>query len=408
MAKQIGLFGFGVVGQGYYEIAQKHQQGLKPDTIVVQNPSKKRSKEIAFSFEPNDILERDVEIGIELISDADKAYDYVSTLLKKGKKVISANKKMLANHLPELIQLEKDFGGSLLYEASAAAGIPVITTLDTQFAGDRIDSLEGILNGSSNYILTRLFEDGLSIADAISLAQENGFAEADPSLDLNGSDVKSKLSILALHAFGQYIEEKEIATLGIQHISLEEVNLAKEFDLKIKLVAKAYRVKDGIVAYILPSLVNPKDSLFMVENEYNAIKVNSTNLGEQFYLGKGAGSYPTGASVYADLCKLENGYAYGYDKLNGKSPVTAVPKAVHEKVLLRAKNRSILEKFANDKAIIFRNDQYWAITAMNTASVLDYESSIEQDALSILAINDSLNIDLLEDYLRSRVTTSIS
>ncbi|WP_215226723.1 homoserine dehydrogenase [Echinicola shivajiensis] len=408
MAKQIGLFGFGVVGQGYYEIAQKHQQGLEPDTIVVQNPSKNRNSEISFSFEPNDILEKEIETGIELISDADKAYDYVSTLLKKGKKVISANKKMLATHLPELIQLEKDFGGSLLYEASAAAGIPVITTLDTQFAGDQIESLEGILNGSSNYILTRLFEDGLSIADAISLAQENGFAEADPSLDLNGSDVKSKLSILALHAFGQYIEEKNIATLGIQHISLEEVNLAKEFGLKIKLVAKAYRNEDGIAAYILPSLVNPKDALFMVENEYNAIKVNSINLGEQFYLGKGAGSYPTGASVYADLCKLENGYAYGYDKLNGKNPVTIVPKAVHEKVLLRAKQRSILEKFTDVESIIFRNDQYWAITPLNTASILEHESSISQEELSILAINDSLALDLLEDFLKSRVATSIS
>ncbi|GAB3656243.1 homoserine dehydrogenase [Echinicola sediminis] len=408
MAKQIGLFGFGVVGQGYYEIAQKHQKELLPSTIVVQNKNKERDYALPFSYDPKDILEGPAELGIELISDPNEAFLYVKTLLKKGKTVISANKKMIAAHLPELLQLEKEHGGSLLYEASAAAGIPVITTLDTHFEGDRINALEGILNGSSNYILTRLFEDGLSFQDALALAQKNGFAEADPTLDINGSDVSSKLTILILHAFGQYIKEDSIATLGIQHIRKEDVELANAFGLKIKLLAKAQQGPSGVEAYILPTLVCQQNALYRVENEYNALKVLSDNLGEQFYKGKGAGSHPTGASVYADLCKAAKGYSYSYDKLEGQIPAVAHPEKGSIEVIIRSKNLDALKKLAPEATESFVGENHWAIARLSTDSLIQNQDLIGQHKISIIAINGAVALESLQEKLKGAVSSAVN
>ena len=408
MAKQIGLFGFGVVGQGYYDIAQKHQKNLQPTTIVVQNKNKERGLDLPFSFDPNDILEKNTAIGIELISDPGEAFTYVQELLKQGKKVISANKKMIAAHLPELVRLEQEFGGNLLYEASVAAGIPIITTLDTQFTGDQINALEGILNGSSNYILTRLFEEGLSFEEALKLAQENGFAEADPTLDINGSDVSSKLTILAFHAFGQYIKEDDIATLGIQHIQTEEVELANSFGLKIKLVAKVEQTTAGLSAYILPTLVSPKNALFMVENEYNAIKIHSENLGEQFYKGKGAGSHPTGASVYADLCKAERNYAYGYDKLIKKSASAILSEPLQIDVIIRSKHQSAISQLVPSAAVKFKSGSYWTSTQLSTLDLLANQQLISENKLSILAINGAISPEKLNASFDEAFSSTIN
>ncbi|MBD8490732.1 homoserine dehydrogenase [Echinicola sp. CAU 1574] len=408
MAKQIGLFGFGVVGQGYYSIAKKHQQNLLPKTIVVQNKKKERNPELSFSFDPNDILDSNYDIGLELISDPEEAYHIVSTLLKSGKKVVSANKKMLAAHLPEFLQLEKEFGGSLLYEAAAAAGIPIITTLDTHFAGDQIEKLEGILNGSSNYILSQLFEEGLTFEEALKLAQDNGFAEADPTLDINGSDVSSKLAILILHAFGKFVPEKDIPTLGVQHIRKEDVILAQKLGLKIKLIAKAQITADGITAFILPSLVNPKNALYWVENEYNSVKIISRNLGEQFYKGKGAGSLPTGASVYADLTKSERGYSYSYDKLNGELPKTFQPKSGNLEVIVRAHSENAIKSLVPEAEIVFNQEAYWSVATISAQLLQEKQTLIQEEEISIVALNETATKKDVLQALKEEVKVTIS
>ncbi|QDH80672.1 homoserine dehydrogenase [Echinicola soli] len=408
MTNRIGLFGFGVVGQGYYEIAKNHRPALLPETIVVQNKNKKRDHSLQFSFDPKDILDDPCDIGIELISDPAQAYDYVSSLLKSGKKVISANKKMLSAHLPALLELEKTYGGSLLYEASAAAGIPIITCLDCHFAGDDISKLQGILNGSSNYILTRLFQDDLSLQEAVKLAQENGFAEADPTLDINGSDVSSKLTILSLHAFGRYIPEGEILTIGVQHVHAADVALAKSLGLKIKLIATAQKDKEGLNLHILPTLVGDNDPLFLVENEYNAAKITSQNLGEQFFQGKGAGSLPTGASVYADLTKAEKGYGYSYDKLNGKKITTELPQAASLEVIISADSPDALHPVIGSASIHQANGRYWAISTVSTAELIKRLPAIEANKLSIVALNNTISEDNVLAQIQRQETVNIS
>ncbi|AWW28955.1 homoserine dehydrogenase [Echinicola strongylocentroti] len=408
MTNRIGLFGFGVVGQGYYEIAKNDRPELLPETIVVQNKNKERDHSLQFSFDPTDILDAPCDIGIELISDPVQAYDYVNSLLKSGKKVISANKKMLAAHLPELLELEKAYGGSLLYEASAAAGIPIITCLDCHFAGDHISKLQGILNGSSNYILSRLFQDDLSLQEAVKLAQENGFAEADPTLDINGSDVSSKLTILGLHAFGKYIPEGEILTIGVQHVHAADVTLAKSLGLKIKLIATAQKDKDGLSLHILPTLVSANDPLFLVENEYNAAKVTSQNLGEQFFQGKGAGSLPTGASVYADLTKAEKGYGYSYDKLNGKKVTPEQPQSASLEVIISADSQEALKPMTDGISIHQANGKYWAISTVSTAELIKQLPVIETNKLSIIALNNTVSKENVLAQIQQQETVNIN
>ncbi|AGA79508.1 homoserine dehydrogenase [Echinicola vietnamensis] len=400
MTNRIGLFGFGVVGQGYYEIAKNDRPSLLPETIVVQNKNKERPHSLQLSFDPKDILNTPHDIGIELISDPIQAYDYVSSLLKSGKKVISANKKMLAAHLPELLELEKSYGGSLLYEASAAAGIPIITCLDCHFAGDHISKLQGILNGSSNYILSRLFQDDLSLSDAVKLAQEKGFAEADPTLDINGSDVSSKLTILSLHAFGRYIPENEILTIGVQHVHAEDVALAKSLGLKIKLIATVQRSQDGLSMYILPALVGESDPLFLVENEYNAAKVTSHNLGEQFFQGKGAGSLPTGASVYADLTKAIKGYAYSYDKLQGAKIKREKPLTASLEVIVSADTADALAPLIGQATIHQAQERYWSICTLATEDLIKHLPAIEANNVSIIALNGSVRQERILDSIQ--------
>ncbi|AFL86074.1 homoserine dehydrogenase [Belliella baltica DSM 15883] len=343
MTKRIGLFGFGVVGQGYYQIAKKQKEKWIPDTIVVKDQKKRRSSDIRFSYDSQDVFDKNPDYILELISNMEEAYEYASEALKRGITVISANKKMLSAHLPELINLQKVFGGKLLYEASVAAGIPVITNLETHFEEDNIISIEGILNGSSNYILSRIFNNGLSFGEALRLAQQKGFAESDPSFDINGSDVASKLNILILHAFGKFVGEKQIATFGIQNLGEDEIALAKSLGLKIKLIAKAEKDYRGISAYIIPTLVEESNPFFGVENEYNAVKINSEHLQDQFYQGKGAGSLPTGAAVYGDLIKARNGFGYNYSKVNFDKPLDEKLLNLGVRVLIKSKSEEIIE-----------------------------------------------------------------
>ncbi|GGZ31886.1 hypothetical protein GCM10007049_26570 [Echinicola pacifica] len=389
MTKKTALFGFGVVGQGYYEIAKKHEGNLTPTCIVVRDSSKERLEGLPLSYDPGDILNGEYDIITELISDPDQAYDYVTQLLKQGKKVVSANKKMIADHLPELIALQYQYGGVLLYEAAAAAGIPIIHTLDSHYDGDQITSIKGILNGSSNYILSRLSLDGLDFDQAVKQAQENGFAEADPTLDINGSDVSSKLSILALHAFGNYIAPQKILTIGVQSIRSADIQLAKALHLSIKLIGSASQSPSGCQAYILPTFVNSNDPLFLVQNEYNAVKINSENLGEQVLIGKGAGSFPTGASVYADLRRLPAGKGYRYDLLNGQVPTSQSPELSPLKVLLRSNDQKSLATLAGAEGIISTDAGYWKIWNTGSEQLFAHQDYLNQHQLSVISLGDN-------------------
>lgn len=315
----IGLFGFGCVGFGLYEVLQK-TPGLKADIrkICVKNQNKPR--EIGaenFTFDKNDIFnDPEINVIVELIDDADAAYEIVTTALKSGKAVVSANKKMIAEHFEELLELQRKHNVPLLYEAACCASMPIIRNLEEYYDNDLLESIQGIVNGSTNYILTKTFKENLSYEEALKEAQEKGFAESNPILDTGGFDAKYKLLILLAHSFGYIARPDDLLNIGINNIGGLELKYAREKGLKIKLVAQAFKNTDGnITAFVIPKFVDSNDRLFNVDDVFNGVITKTSFADEQFFVGKGAGAHPTASAVLSDISALSYDYQYEYKKI---------------------------------------------------------------------------------------------
>jgi homoserine dehydrogenase len=314
----IGLFGFGVVGEGIYRVLKQTptlQAEIKK--ICIKHPDKKRNAPDELFTTDADLLLNDQEINVivELIDDADAAWHIVRTSLASGKAVVSANKKMIAANLAELLQLQADNNTSFLYEAAVCGSIPVIRNLEEYYDNDMLNSVTGIINGSTNYILTRMNEDGMPYDEALKLAQQLGFAESDPTLDVQGTDAANKLTIILNHAYGVISEPVNIMCKGITQLHPADSVYAKEKGYSIKLVAKAQRVNHtDVAAYVLPTFIGPRSQLFNVRFEFNGVIIGTRLADEQFIYGKGAGRYPTSSAVLSDIAALRYGYKYEYKK----------------------------------------------------------------------------------------------
>ncbi len=313
----LGIFGFGVVGQGLYDIIKTKSLNLSIKKFVIKHSDKERTLPAdLFSTDANAILD-DPEINtvIELIDDADAAFDIVSRALKSGKNVVSANKKMIAYHLEELVAIQHEYGTSLLYEGAVCGSIPIIRNLEEYYDNELLHSVSGIFNGSSNYILSKIFNEGLDYDTALKQAQDLGFAESDPTLDVGGYDPKFKLAIVASHAYGLYIQPEDILNIGIDKLGASDIKFAKEKDYRLKLVPTAREIDDkNVILYVLPRLISPGHILRNVENENNGVLVKAAFADEQFFYGKGAGGHPTGSAVLSDIAALRYGYRYEYKK----------------------------------------------------------------------------------------------
>ena len=215
---KLGLFGYGIVGQGLHDVLNSNS-GLRAEIarICVKDRSKKRRISMDyFTYDKKDLLnDPEINLIVELIDDADEAFSIVTTAMKKGKSVVTANKKMVAEHLKELVQLQEETNTSFLYEASTCGSIPIIRNLEEYYDNEMLYSVRGIFNGSSNYILSKMFSDGKDFDSVLKEAQDLGYAETDPSLDVDGIDAKYKLIIITLHAYGLFIDPKDVFTLGI-------------------------------------------------------------------------------------------------------------------------------------------------------------------------------------------------
>jgi len=314
------MFGFGVVGKGLHKVLlQTPSLNSKIKKICIKNPGKKRNAPAElFTTNKDELLnDPDINVIVEVINESGPAFEIVSTALRNGKSVVSASKKMIAEHLPQLLALQKETGQSLLYEAAAGASIPIIRNLEEYYDNDLLHSIRGIVNGSTNFILSKMFEEKLSFKNALKLAQQLGFAEKDPTLDVEGYDAAHKFSFLLTHAYGIMERFDTIVFNGIQHIQSEDANFAAEKNCQVKLVAQARKLKNGkIAAFVLPQFIKNDDPLAFVKNEFNGIVIESHFADEQFFYGKGAGSLPTASAVLSDISALRYGYKYEYKKLN--------------------------------------------------------------------------------------------
>lgn len=344
----IGLFGFGVVGECLYKVLEKSPTTKATiKSICVKDAQKERSVAKELFCTDYDVILQDPEINlvVELINDADEAYKIVKAALMLGKSVVSGNKKMLASHLEELINIQKEQGVALLYDASACGSIPVIRNLEEYYDNDLLLSITGILNGSSNYILSKIFNQNSTYEQALKKAQDLGFAESDPTLDVTGQDSLNKLVILATHGFGTIVKPENVFSVGIDKLNAFDIQFAKEKGLKIKLIAQANKINgETFSLFVMPQLVSPNSYIYNVEDEYNGVVIEGEFYEKQYMFGKGAGGFPTGSSVLSDITARVHGYKYEYKKRTYFNRLEFTNDVV-VKIYLRYKNVIDFEHF---------------------------------------------------------------
>ncbi len=388
---KLGIFGFGVVGQGLYHVLEE-TKGIKAEIlkICVKNKQKKRPLPMEyFTYKKEDILENpEVDVVLELIDDPKAAFEIVTAALKKGKAVVTANKKMVADHMTELYELQKEYNAPLLYEGACCASIPIIRNLEEYYDNDLLSAVEGIFNGSTNYILTKVFSEQKSFGEALTEAQELGYAETDPSLDIEGFDAKYKLCIILTHAFGLFVNPDDIFNYGIQNISEFDIKIARERGYKIKLVAKSRKIDDKVIAMVMPQFVSDKSELYKVEREFNGVIVEGAFSEHQFFIGKGAGGYPTGSAVLSDISALTYNYMYEYKKT--KQVADLELSSDYEIIIyLRFDNQSIINK--DDFNLIL--EEYKALENHYVIGKINFSKLVGSKWLS----NPNINIILMEN-----------
>lgn len=316
----IGLFGFGTVGKGLYDVLKKIQpENVSIVKVCVRNVAKHSAEapELEFTSNADDIFtDSRINFIVELIDDAEAAYGIVKRALQAKIPVVSGNKKMLARHIQEMIQLQRNNDTALLYDASACGSIPVIRNLEEYYDNDLLISVKGILNGSSNFILSKIFNEGMNYAEALKLAQDLGFAESDPTLDIGGWDSLFKLIIITIHAFGVYVEPEQIFTFGIGNMNEHDIQFAHEKRRRVKLVGWAEKVdEDKLVLSVMPHLLSKQKYIYSVEDEFNGVVIKGLFYYKQFMFGQGAGGFPTGSAVLSDITAQLYDYRYQYKKL---------------------------------------------------------------------------------------------
>ncbi|WP_345947881.1 homoserine dehydrogenase [Mucilaginibacter sp. PAMB04274] len=390
----IGLFGFGVVGQGLYDIIRTKKLNIEIRKIAIKDPNKQRTLPAElFTTDRDEILE-DPEINtvVELINDTEAAFEIASRALSTGKNVVSASKKMVALHLQELINLQREHGTSLLYEGAVCGSIPIIRNLEEYYDNELLHSISGIFNGSSNYILSKGFIENLDYDTALKQAQDLGFAETDPTMDVGGYDAKFKLVIAAAHAYGIVVKPEEVLNIGIQNLSAYDLQYAREKKLKIKLVPVAKELDDKHVAlFVLPKFVNDTEFLYNVEYEYNGVTVQAAFADQQFFFGKGAGGHPTGSAVLSDIAALRYGYGYEYKKAHEKAQDLNFTNDVELNIYLRYEDEYLVQDlgFIHIHERFYSGDFKFVKGKINLKNLIIHQQRIS-DSKAFVAFADQL------------------
>jgi homoserine dehydrogenase len=323
---KLGILGMGTVASGLVNIMDfnknKVDAAIKRDLtvtkVLVKNLGKKRNVSLpqeVYTQDAYEVINSDTDIIVELIGGINPAYEYIKAALNNKKHVVTANKALIAKHGEELELLADKNNVKLMYEASVGGGIPILNTIRENLSTNEFESVFGILNGTTNFILTQMTENGLDYDQAVKEAQRLGFAEADPSSDVGGDDAAYKLSILSGLAFGQKIHVNDIPKEGIIKISREDIVYAKELGYNIKLLAAGIKKGNEIELSVHPAFIPASHPLSTVKNEYNAVYLKGNAVGELLFYGKGAGSLPTGSAVLEDIIYIVKNVSSSADEI---------------------------------------------------------------------------------------------
>lgn len=307
---QIAVLGYGTVGSGVVEVINTNHESINKKAGEEINikyvldlrdfPGDPVQEKIVHDYE---IIANDPEIRIvvEVMGGIEPAYTFVKRALESGKSVCTSNKELVAKHGVELLEIAKRNNINFLFEASCGGGIPIIRPLNSSLTADEIDEITGILNGTTNYILTKMATDGSSFEEVLKDAQEKGYAERNPEADVEGYDACRKIAILSSLAFGRHVDFEDIYTEGITKITAEDIKYAKVLGASIKLLATSRKVGDQFYAMVCPVMIDSSNPLYSVNNVFNAIFVHGNVLGDAMFYGSGAGKLPTASAVVADV-----------------------------------------------------------------------------------------------------------
>ncbi|WP_445278731.1 homoserine dehydrogenase [Streptococcus sp. KHUD_013] len=318
MSVKIALLGFGTVASGvpfllkenHEKISQAAQSEIEVSKVLVKDEEEKARLLAAghdYNFVTNvdEIIEdKDIAIVVELMGRIEPAKTFITRALQAGKHVVTANKDLLAVHGAELIAIAKEHGVALYYEAAVAGGIPILRTLVNSLAADKVTRVLGVVNGTSNFMMTKMVEEGWSYEDALAKAQELGYAESDPTNDVDGIDAAYKMVILSQFAFGMNVQFDQVGHKGIRNITPEDVAVAQSLGYVIKLVGSIEETPSGLSAEVTPTFLPKAHPLAGVNGVMNAVYVESIGIGESMYYGPGAGQKPTATSVVADIIRI--------------------------------------------------------------------------------------------------------
>lgn len=403
---QVGLLGFGTVGTGVVRIIEDHQEDLfhqtdchiKVKKILVKQVEKDRSIKLPkemFTLNAEEILfDPEIDIIIEVIGGVEQAREYISHALEQKKHVITANKDLMAVHGAELLTLASNNGCDLFYEASVAGGIPILRVLVEGFSSDRVRKMMGILNGTTNYMLTRMSKEGLGYNECLQQAQELGYAEADPTSDVEGLDAARKLAILGTLGFHMEISLDEVKARGISNVSVEDIEYGKSFGYEMKLLAIADRVENEIELSVQPTFIHKSHPLAHVNGVFNAVYVYGEAVGETMFYGPGAGELPTATAVVSDLVTVVKNSKLG---VNGRGMVAPYRK---KELMPKARifNSYFIRLTVQDQpGVMAFITQSLANLDMSISQI--YQKTIEEKRAEIVLITHKVSLESLENWL---------
>lgn len=395
---QVGLLGLGTVGTGVVRIIKGHQQDLMSQTgasieiskILVQDKSKLRDIEVSTELlteDPRDVIENpEIDIVIEVMGGIELAKSYILEALDRGKHVVTANKDLMALHGQEILAKASEKGCDVLYEASVAGGIPIIRTLVEGFSSDRITKIMGIVNGTTNYILSKMSQEGAAYLDVLKEAQDLGYAESDPTSDVEGFDAARKMTILGTLGFHAHVSLSDVKVRGISQVSKEDIAYGKRLGYEVKLLGIAERQDDYISISVQPTMVKKSHPLASVNGVFNAVYVHGEAVGETMFYGPGAGGMPTATSIVADLVAVVRNLKLGINGQRALAPFKEKKLKTDEQIA--SKNFILLH--VEDKAgVLAQITQVFAQHEVSLESVLQHPNETNPKAEIIIITHDA-------------------
>ena len=383
---RIAILGYGTVGKGLVEMIEgnKERRNIEITNILVRNKDKYKSSKYSDKITENieDVFNTDIDILVELMGGLHPSYEYIKRALENKINVVTANKDMLAEYGDKLVKISKDNKVSLRFEASVGGGIPVLKPLTESLEGNDIESVYAILNGTTNFILSKMYDEGLPYEEVLKEAQDLGFAEANPEADVEGYDAARKLSILSTLAYHRRVYWKDFYLEGISNIDMKDIDYAKKMGCKIKLVGQTRKNDKTVSGFVRPVLVDNNSLLSKIDNEYNIVVLNGNSVGELSFVGKGAGKEPTGSAVYSDLIdildkRISNIDSFMKDKIEVEKTISS-----NCQVLLRFKSPKKEEIIELIKACV---DKYEIIEDNDELAIMVYADS-EYEINNILCL----------------------